>query len=279
MAVAAAVTQYRSQFIDTFEQTVSMFRLVTTREMVIKGLTAVFAVAGSGGATAVTRGANGLIPYGATATTQKTATLAEKHAPFEMTGFNIFASQGDQKNLMRKSSMAVINRDIDDVNIAVLDTATNDTGAAVTADLELVMLAQGILGINNVDIADEANIFAAITPAFRAYLLQTTQFASGDYVDVKPLVGPARKIWRWAGVNWFVSTRLTGMGTAAEKTYMFHRDAIGYAINVGEDSINIGYDEKQDTSWARATAFHGGVLLQNAGVVQMIHDGSAIVAS
>jgi hypothetical protein len=53
---------------------------------------------------------------------------------------------------------------------------------------------------------------------------------------------------------------------------MWHRNAIGYAVNVGEDSIDIGYDEKQDTSWSRATIFHGAKILQNTGIVQLKHD-------
>ena len=51
--------------------------------------------------------------------------------------------------------------------------------------------------------------------------------------------------------------------------------ALGYAVNVGEDSIAIGYEEKQDTSWSRASIFHGAKILQNTGIVQMKHDGSA----
>jgi hypothetical protein len=37
----------------------------------------------------------------------------------------------------------------------------------------------------------------------------------------------------------------------------------------------VGYDEKQDTSWSRATIFHAAKILQNTGIVQMKHDGSA----
>jgi hypothetical protein len=277
--VAAAVTHYRRQFTGTFEQSVTMLRHTATREQVIKGNTAVFLVAGSGGATAVTRGSTGQIPYGQASNSQKTATLVEKHAPFELTGFNIFASQGDQNEVMRTSSMKVINRDIDQTLIDILDTATNDTGSYRTADMAMISLAKGILGINDVDVSDIENLFAVITPGFNAYLEQTTEFANGDYVDIKPLAGITRKIWRWHGVNWIISTRLTGLGGATEKCYMFHRDALGYACNVGEDNIMVGYDEKQDTSWSRATIFHGGVLLQNSGIVQMKHDGSAIVAS
>jgi hypothetical protein len=277
--VAAAVTQYRKEFIGQFEQTSSMLRMTTTKEQVIKGNSAVFLVAGSSGDTAITRGVNGQIPYGAVQNTQTTATLLERHAPYEITGFNIFASQGDQNAIMRRSSMAVINRDIDQQIIDQLDTATNDTGTATTASLALISLSKGILGENDVDISDEENLFAVITPAFNAYLEQTTEFASGDYVDIKPFAGVTRRVWRWHGLNWIISTRLTGIGTALEKCYMFHRDSIGYAVNVGEDNIMIGYDEKQDTSWSRATIYHGAKLLQNSGVVEMKHDGSAIVAS
>lgn len=278
--VAAAVTQYRKEFIGTFEQNVSMLRHTTSREQVIRGNSAVFLVAGSGGATAVSRGTNGQIPYGAVSNTQVTTTLVEKHAPFELTGFNIFASQGDQNAIMRKASMSTINREIDLTLIAALDTASHAVSAtAATASLSMISTAKGILGKNDVDVSDENNLFGVITPGFHAYLEQTTEYASGDYVDMKPLAGVTRKVFRWHGVNWIVNARLTGIGTSSAKCYMFHRDALGYAVNVGDESIMIGYDEKQDTSWSRATIYHGASVLQQTGIVQMLHDDSAIVGT
>jgi hypothetical protein len=77
------------------------------------------------------------------------------------------------------------------------------------------------------------------------------------------------------GINWLTSPLCTGVGTSTELCYMFHREAIGYAVNVGEDSIDIGYDGKQNSSWSRATVFHGAKILQNTGIVQLKHDGSA----
>src|SRR5690348_6262113 len=113
MAVEAAVTQYRQAFVDQFETRVSILRSFATKETMSSGQTVTFLVAGSGTDTAVTRGVNGLIPYGNPTNTQVSATLVEKHAPYELTNFNIFASQGDQKAIMRQASMSVINRDID----------------------------------------------------------------------------------------------------------------------------------------------------------------------
>lgn len=280
MSIEAAVTQYRKEFVAAFEQRTSQLKASTTKESVINGNTATFLVSGSGGDTAVTRGTNGQIPYSNPTNAQPVATLVEKHAPYELTNFNIFASQGDQKKVMQMSSMAVINRDIDLTILGELANATLDfPSTAQTATLNMVTGAQAILGNNDVDVEDENNMFAVISPAFRGYLLQTTEFASGDFVESKPLNGPARKFFRWAGVNWIVSSRVTGLGTAAEICYMYHRNAIGYAVNVGEEKIAIGYDEKQDTSWSRATVYHGAKLLQNNGVVKMTHDGSAFVAT
>jgi hypothetical protein len=60
---------------------------------------------------------------------------------------------------------------------------------------------------------------------------------------------------------------------------MYHRSSIGHAVDTGGIDSAIGYDPKQQMSWARCSLFHGAVLLQNAGVVRMIHDGSAFVAT
>ena len=278
MTVEAAMIQYRREFVGAFEQRVSLLKAMTTKESVISGNQATFLVSGSGGDTAVTRGVTGQIPYGNPTNSQETATLVEKHAPYELTGFNIFASQGDQKRIMQMNSMAVINRDIDTIMLAELANATQDFGTG-TASLATVTGAQAILGNADVPVEDENNMFAIISPAFRGYLMQTTEFASGDYVEVKPFGGPARKMFRWMGVNWAVSSRITGLGTSSEICYMFHRDAIGYAVNVGEEKIAIGYDEKQDVSWSRATVFHAAKLLQQTGVVKITHDGSAFVAT
>mgnify|MGYP001427467829 CR=1 FL=1 len=76
-----------------------------------------------------------------------------------------------------------------------------------------------------------------------------------------------------------VSALVTGVGTASEVLYHYHRTALGYASNVGAEKINIGYDEKQDTSWSRATIYHQAKILQNSGIIKVAHDGSAAVAT
>lgn len=79
MADNAPITQYRRETVMTFEQNQSLLRMSTTTEAVVKGNTATFLVAGSGGAEASTRGLDGLIAARPDVNTQLSATLAEWH--------------------------------------------------------------------------------------------------------------------------------------------------------------------------------------------------------
>ncbi|AVX04233.1 hypothetical protein MXMO3_01707 [Maritalea myrionectae] len=274
MSVEAAVIQYRKEMVAAFAQRQSMLRMATTKEMVIKGNQATFLVAGNATDRAITRGANGNIPYNNPTNSQVTATLEEKHAPYRLTGFNVFASQGDQDKLMRNESVGVINRDVD---LTILDalsagTVTSGTGAVTLAQLGEV---QATLGEAHVPIDDQENMFAVVSPKLMTNLRNLEQFSSADYVEMKPLAGPAKKVARWYGFNWIVSSLVDGLGTNSETCYFFHRDAIGYAGDVTEDKIFAGYNEEQGFSWSRAEVYHGSKLLQNSGVVKYTHDATA----
>jgi hypothetical protein len=283
MAETAFQKQYRQEFIAGFEDRQSILRSTCVQEAVIKGNQAVFEVADSGGAEAVNRGVNGLIPARGDNLNQYTATLQEWHDLVRKTNFNVFASQGNQRRIMQMTSMGVVNRKIDDIIIAQLDTATNDTGAAAVGSLDLVVYAKTILGNNFVDVQDEDNLFALISPAFDGYLLQIPEYASADYVSVQPLTGPARRFRRWAGFNFMVHPRLTGSVGAggdgsSEQCYFYHRDALGCAVNKSGIDSPVGYDEEQAYSWCRVSIDMGAVKLQNSGIVQVKHDGSGYVA-
>lgn len=282
MPASAPQIQYRDEFTAGFEQHQALLRNCVTTEVVIKGNQATFLVVDSGGSEAVTRGINGLIPARNDNNNQYTATLTEWHDLVEKTGFNIFQSQGDQRAAMQMTSRAVLNRRIDKDILTELANGTQDTGASATMSLQLALRAKTILG--NAEVPFDGNIFGVISPAAEAYLLMSSEFSSADFVNMKPLVGgdtafaDTPKAYSWMGVTWIVHPKLTGAGTATEKCFMFHRNAIGHAINTGDLTAMIGYDDKQDMSWARASAFTGAKLLQNTGIVVINHDGSALVA-
>lgn len=233
-------------------------------------------VAGSGGATANTRGLEGRIPGRHDDMTQYTATVVEWHDKVIKTGFNIFQSQGNQRKLMQDTTRMVLNRRLDQDIIDVLDTATNNLGSADTISLNTVARALTTLGENEVPVDEEDNMFAVCTPAVRGYLMQIPEFNSVDYVDMKFLNGQSKRIMRWAGFNWIFHPNLTGVGTASEKCYFYHKNSIGSAFDTENLKVAIGYDEEDDYSYARASSFTGTVMLQQPGVVQFLHDASAI---
>jgi len=277
MADNAAQIRYRAEFIAGFEQRQSMLRQAVTTECDIKAASAVFLVADSNGATAVTRGLNGLIPARASNLTQSTATLTEWHDLTRRTDFNLYTSQGDGRRIMQNDAIGVINRKIDQDIITELNVAgnTQDNGAAVTASLSLIMYGLAVLGNNSVPL--DGNIFAAITPAFHAYLMQTKEFASADFVNNKPF-SSALTMYRWAGVNFIVHPNMPGKGTAAEKCFMWHKDAIGHACDMSTADVHVGYDEEQGYSFARASGYMGTKTLQVSGVFVMNHNGLAYAA-
>ena len=276
MAESAPVTQYRNELIATFEEGMSWLRQTTVNESVIKGNQATFLVAGSGGQSADTRGINGLIPAHPASLTQSTATLTEWQHLERATRFNIFQSQGDLRRVMQENTRKVLNRRVDADIIAQLDTATNNLGAATTMSLAAVAKAVTTLGENEVPVEEEDKMWAVATPAVRGYLMQTTEFNRADHVDMKFLAGPARRVTRWAGFNWIFHPNLTGVGGSSEKCYFYHSNAIGSAFDSEGLNVAVGYDDEQDYSFARASSFTGAKLLQQSGIVQFLHDASAI---
>lgn len=279
MPVAAAITRFREETVAQFEQKKSQLGMAVTKESMMNGLTATFLVSGSQGETAVTRGVNGDIPYGANQNQQISVTLVERHAAKSMTGFDVFASQGNQADQLKRGVLRIINRDMDLTILAALANATLDFGTGVL-DLTTVLGAAAILGNNEVPTDEVDNMFGVISPAANAYMMQIPEFSNAQYVDVKPFSGGISKRYkRWADINWIVSPLITGKGTSSELLYIWHRDALGYAVNMGAEKVFAGYNEEQGRNWARAELYHQAVVLQNNGIIKITHDGSAFTAT
>ena len=271
----------RQEYIKAFEQHETLLRDTVTTEAVIKGQQAVFLVAGSGGATAVTRGTNGMIPARADSLTQNTCTLQEWHDLVRKTGFNIFASQGDQRGVMQMSSVAVLNRKIDSLIEGQLYSGTVSIGAGANTIPNVPLVMNGLVKLQNAGVPWDGNITLLCQPSFLAYLMQATEFTNAQYVDVKPYAnqdGAWRDkptAYKWMNMLVVAHPNLTGRGTSSEYSYMYHKSAIGHAMDTAGLQTPIGYFEEQDYSWARATAYQGAKMLQNTGVVVINHDGSA----
>lgn len=264
--------QYRQEFIAGFEQRQSLLRDTVTTEAVIKGNQAIFLVADSGSATAQSRGVDGLIPARDDNLTQNTAVLQEWHDLVRKTGFNIFASQGNQRQIMQETTMSVVNRKVDDQIITQLNTGTVTAGAAsAVPSVPLFQYARVLL--SNASVPWDSNVTLLCQPSFLGYLEQADEFASADYVSMRPYAGqdPSWRdkpmAYRWRNCLIVEHPNLPGKATTSEISFLYHKSAIGHAADTGGMQNVVGYDEEQDYSYARCSMYMGAVLLQNAGVV------------
>lgn len=280
MADTAFQIQYRQEFIQAFEQHASLLRETVTTEAVIKGQQAVFLVAGSGAAAAVTRGVNGMIPARADSLTQNTCTLQEWHDLVRKTGFNVFASQGNQRAVMQMTTMAVINRKVDELIITSLNTGTVTIGSSTTIP-NVSVFQNARVKLSNAAVPWDSNITLLCQPSFLAYLEQAPEFANAQYVDIKPYAQnePSWRdkpmAYRWRNCLIVEHPNLPGRGTSSEKSFLYHKSAVGQAIDTSGIQSPVGYDEQMDFSWARCSAYMGALVLQNTGIVVVTHDGSA----
>lgn len=280
MSDTAFQSQYRQEFIMGFEQRVSLLRETVTTEGVVKGNQIIFDVVDSGSATANTRGVNGLIPARADNNTQNTCTLSEWHDLVRKTGFNVFASQGNQRAVMQQTTMGVINRKIDSQIITELNTGTVTVGAA--SAVPTVSLFQNMrVKLSNASVPWDSNITFLCQPSFLAFLEQATEFANAQLVDIKPYAGDSNPSWRdkpmvykWRNALIVEHPNLPGKATTSEKSFLFHKTAIGHGADTRGMQTPTGYNEEQDYSWARASMYMGAKLLQNAGVVIATTDGT-----
>lgn len=281
MADVAVQIQYRQEYIQQFEQHQSLLRDTVTTEAVIKGGQAVFLVAGSGSATATTRGTNGRIAARADANTQNTCTLQEWHDLVRKTGFNIFESQGNQRAIMQMTSMAVLNRKIDNLITTALGTGTVGIGTAAQTIPNVSLVMNAMVKLQNAAVPWDSNITLLCQPSFLAYLMQAPEWSSALYIDMRPFAGKDPN-WRdkppafkWMNMLVVAHPNLSGRGTSSEKSYLYHKSAVGHAMDTAGLQTPVGYFEEQDYSWARATAYMGALVLQNSGIVVITHDGSA----
>ena len=280
-------TRYTQEYILDFARRKATLVDTVRRDTIDHGGALVFLIAGDGGAEVVTRGAFGKIPPADDNQTEVTVSLNEDISLVEKTRFNIFTARASsqQTALMRTNNMGKVHRSQDRRVINAIATGTQTLGAIATMDKQTankiaVTLANADVGTED----DGNNIFAAVTNAAWAELTDIASFASADYVHfgsespVEAGLNMPGRFKNWMGINWTTHNGLPGKGTSAATCLAWHRNAVGYAMSTNGIDAQIGYDGKEDTTWARTTIFHGAVKLINAGIVKWTHDDTGVLA-
>ena len=271
MALNPAQVLYRDEFVASFEQRQSYLRDTVTNEAMVKGSSAVFLVTGQAEAMKE-RGVDGLIPASNEVDTQVTVTLKEMHHRTTATNFDIFQGHSDRRRIMQMRGMVAANKEIDDNITTALGSATNawNSGSALTA-LTIGVFTDILVYLFANQVDNDGQISCVWTPKMYGRIVQLAQLSSVDYVDKKPLIdGP--QPFKWMGCTHIMHPRLPGVGTAAASNFIYHKNAIGHAVDTAGIKTDIGYNGEHDYSYARHSLYHGSKILQNAGILKVVHN-------
>lgn len=266
-------TKFSTEWVAAYEQKQSFLRGTVTTEGEVKGANSfVFILAGAAD-VAVERGANGLIPVADDNQASTTCTLREYHHLARKTNFNIYSSSVNQRMMMQAKGIVAINNRTDQMIIDELETTTFNSGGAAANSLGMMLAASQTLDANYVP--NDGNRYGLLTPAAWAQAMKIPQWTSRDYVPEPQFMKGATGWKNWNGVKWTMHPNLPNTGLSTAKCYVYHKDAIGHAINTGDMQTVVDQNREQDYSWARVTAYMGAKALQVAGVYQMNHNDTA----
>jgi len=277
MAIGEAI-KYRNEFIDGFAQTESILMDRCIEESIDQGSSVVFDIADLSGELPE-RGVDGRLPRLASSDSQVTVPLKEYGGTFEVTDFERFKSQSDERKKLNRKIYARVNRRLDRVYIAALNAATTEwaSGAAITVNIDTITSIIAELGEAQIAVNPE-DVTWVVTPKMYGKLETLTPFTSSDFIDTKPLAGSdsgkftnKRKIKAWSQVGWCVSPLLPGLGTSTATTFLYHRNALGCARPSGQMMYTAGFDNQHHYHYVSGTVKAAAKILQDGGIIKVTH--------
>jgi len=280
MAVPESI-KYRREFIAAFNVGVSLLNDRFTPESMESGRSVIFDVTAVGGRMQ-TRSIDGRIPRTNVSDTQVTATLAEYVKKFEVTDFEAFTSQSDERAKMNHRIMESANQELDYVVLNELANAsTSYSATAAPATLEAMTRIKAQLSANGVPI-NPNDVTVIMSPYLAAKLENINGYVSADYVNTKPLDGGntatfqnQRAIKNWLEMGWITHPNLPGVGTASCTCYIVHRRALGVAVPTNQIKYSAGYDDQDHYHYCSATLKSSAKILQQSGILKFLHNDLA----
>lgn len=269
-------TLYDTEFNSAYEQKQSWLRGMVQTKGDVNGDTFVFVLEGDAD-EAVTRGANNNIPYADDNQSSTSCTLAEYHHLARKNNFNIYSSSVDQRGSMQRRGVISTNKKTDSILLTQLDATTYDTNSGSAAAATLALLSEAVAIMDQNGVPRDGERYGLLTPKAWQQMLKVNQFSSGDWVSDMPFMKQTE--WRlWNSIKWSVHPYLSGVATSVAKCFIWHKYAVGHALNKGAMNSKIGQNEEHDYSWARTSSYQGGKLIRAAGVVRIKHNDTASLA-
>jgi len=288
----AFITSYEAKVHEVFQRKGAYLKEgVRLRDNVVGG-TAVFQKIGKG--TATTKSRHGTITPMNQTHTAPSCTLADFYAGDWVDKLDEAKTNINVRDPIASGGAMALGRKVDDQITTVLDTTTQ-TAVTITVTSKAAILA-GALSFAEAawdnDVPNDGNVFAVITPRLWSQFMLNDQFSRAEYVREDGMAwvgGPAIGTkWKdWQGIKWKMQTGLPGAGTATAKGFIWHRDAVGYAVAASAGNVAGNEAVAADITWHGDRAAHfinhmmsgQACMIDDTGVIESNHNDTTAVAT
>ncbi|NKB58995.1 MAG: hypothetical protein GKS00_21930 [Alphaproteobacteria bacterium] len=175
----------------------------------------------------------------------------------------------NERRVIAQGGAFALGRAIDAQVIAVMDGVSSgqDVGDGTTV-LTWALLLEAVEKLDDNDVPDDGQRWAALSPRSWSSALTIEEFASGDYVGDDLPFKDRNRVREWMGVKWMKHTGLTNKGIADTSNLVWHMSAVGFAM---------GVDITADITWHGDRAAHfvnhfysgGAARIDEEGIVKL----------
>lgn len=289
----AFITSYEARLKHVFQREGAYLKDAVRLKQNVVGSTAVFQVIGKGVAT--TKSRHGTITPMNQNHTAPSCTLADFYAGDWVDRLDEAKINIDERDAIARGGAMALGRQVDSQITTVLDTTTQ---ASITitvtsaANIRAGALTFAEAAWNN-DVPNDGRVYAVVTTRLWAQFMTVDEFMRADFVRTDgqayvtgPDMGAGR--WKdWMGIKWKMQTGLPGAGTATAKGFLWHQEAVGYAI--ARDAMNVAGNGMvgADITWHGDRAAHfvnhfmsaQACMIDDTGVIESNHNDTTGVAT
>lgn len=227
--------------------------------------------------TAGAKARNGQIPLSNPEHTYAEADMTDAYAAMLVDELDLTKVNTDVRgNYVRDMSYA-FGRHTDDQIIDAMVAGATATAGDYSGQLSKIFVLDRVAEFDALNIDRDGQWFWAVTPRAWAHLMNVNEFVSADYNGPDLQFMKAQDARTWYGVNFFVHTRLPGVGTATAKSYLWHRSAVGHGIN---SEVDITWDwENLSKAWSVSGSMSMGACVIDANGLIECHIDDTLALS
>ena len=288
----AFITSYEAKVHEVFQRRGSYLKDAVRVKDNVVGSTAVFQKIGKG--TATTKSRHGTITPMNQTHSAPSATLADFYAGDWVDKLDEAKTNINERDVIASGGAMALGRKVDDQITTVLDTTTQ-TVTTITVTSKAAILAGLLTWAETawgLDVPNDGRVFGVMTPRLWSQAMLNDQFGRAEYVRADGMAwvsGPAMGAkWKeWMGIKFKMQTGLPGATTSSGKGWIWHQDAVGYAVAASAGNVAGRQSVAADITWHGDRAAHfvnhmmsgQAVMIDDTGVVEETHDDTTAVAT